>query len=299
MLPAVWPDRAAQDNSMKDFRIIVDAGSTKTAVCVASRGDAAPQFSRFELEGCNALTVNDDALSSIVRKIVECSNVAGEGTVEWYGAGCATEAVCLRVEEAWLRQLPGVEATAQSDLAGAARSLFGSDKGIACILGTGSNSCLWDGSRIVSNIPPLGFILGDEGSGARLGARLLSDTLRGMLDTELGHEFLEEYGVDKGTALENVYRRSGASAWLARFVPFLKKHEARSGVQRILRESFAAFVERNVALYPASRNYPVAFTGGVAYHFRAVLEEVCSEHGYSISCVTKDPMEGLIKNITL
>lgn len=284
---------------MKDFRIIVDAGSTKTAVCVAAREDVAPELSRFEFEGCNALTVNDDALSSLVRKIVERGNVAGEGTVEWYGAGCATEAVCRRVEEAWLRQLPGVEATAQSDLAGAARSLFGSGKGIACILGTGSNSCLWDGNGITANVPPLGFILGDEGSGARLGARLLADALRGILAREFTHAFLEEYGVDKGEALENVYRRPGASAWLARFVPFLKKHEGHRDVQRILRENFTSFVERNVALYPGSRNYFLGFTGGVAYHFSAVLEDVCREHGYRISCITKDPMEGLIKNITL
>lgn len=293
------PGAAAQDNSMKDFRIIVDAGSTKTAVCVATRGDVAPELSRFEFEGCNALTVNDDALSSLVKEIVERSNVAGEGAVEWYGAGCATEAVCRRVEEAWLRQLPGVEATAQSDLAGAARSLFGSGKGIACILGTGSNSCFWDGRQITANVPPLGFILGDEGSGARLGARLLADALRGILAPLLSGEFLEEYGVDKGSALENVYRRPGASAWLARFVPFLKKYEGHRDVQRILRESFTDFVERNVALYPEAHNYPVAFTGGVAYHFRAVLEDVCRERGYSISCITKDPMEGLIKNITL
>lgn len=293
------PGAAAQDNSMKDFRIIVDAGSTKTAVCVATRGDVAPELSRFEFEGCNALTVNDDALSSLVKEIVERSNVAGEGAVEWYGAGCATEAVCRRVEEAWLRQLPGVEATAQSDLAGAARSLFGSGKGIACILGTGSNSCFWDGLQITANVPPLGFILGDEGSGARLGARLLADALRGILAPLLSGEFLEEYGVDKGSALENVYRRPGASAWLARFVPFLKKYEGHRDVQRILRESFTDFVERNVALYPEAHNYSVAFTGGVAYHFRAVLEDVCRERGYSISCITKDPMEGLIKNITL
>lgn len=278
------------------MKLIIDAGSTKTAVAaIDSRGEV----TMFAFRGCNALMISDDELESLICGIVEKTGSLEDdeiSSIDWYGAGCAIDVVCEHIADKWRSFLPNVDVMVASDLAGAAKALFPNSEGIACILGTGSNSCLWDGRKVVANVPPLGYILGDEGSGTRLGARLLADALRGILNDELSALFFEEYGVNKELALENVYRRPGANAWLASFVPFLKQHIEHDDIKRIVYEGFFDFLKRNVAVYPASKSFKLGFIGGVAYNFLAVLEEVCADNGYAIAIVSTNPLQNLINN---
>ena len=214
-------------------------------------------------------------------------------SIDWYGAGCATDEVCARVTDELREFCPEAQIHVGSDLEGAARAVFGTNQGIACILGTGSNSGLYDGRTILMNVPPLGYVLGDEGSGTALGKRLVADALRGMLDDQLTAELERDYGVSKANVLERVYRQPGGNAFLASTVPFLARHRDNEAVRHILIEVFSSFFERNIDLYPECRSHSLGFVGSVALHFEKELREVATSMGYFINAIIGSPIEAL------
>lgn len=280
---------------IKEMKLIADAGSTKTAWALCGPG-VPPKI--FTTRGCNALTAGADEIDDVVRaamlQIKQGSSAVK--SVEYYGAGCATDAVCEKVRDCILHIFPGVAVHVASDLEAAARALFPDGDGIACILGTGSNSCLWIDGSVQSNIPPLGYILGDEGGGAVLGKRLVADALRGMLPSDLRDELAREYEVTKANVLEKVYRSSGANNFLASTVPFLALHRERYEIRHIIIEEFSEFINRNVDLYPESRSFPIGFVGSVALHFRDELHQVCESMGYKVTKILSGPIEALARN---
>ncbi len=177
---------------------------------------------------------------------------------------------------------------------GAARSLCGNHSGIACILGTGSNSCFYDGEKIVSNVSPLGFILGDEGSGASLGKKLLSDILKNQLPKEIKDDFFSDYQQTPAEILENVYRRPFPNRYLAQFTVFLVKHISNPLISDLVESSFDEFISRNVIQYRDYKSNKVFFTGSVAYYFRNSLEKVIQKWNLDLGTIIQSPMEGLI-----
>ena len=181
-----------------------------------------------------------------------------------------------------------------SDLLGAARALCGHEEGIACVLGTGSNSCLYDGKEIIANVPPLGYILGDEGSSAVLGRRLVGDCLKNQLPESVRNEFLSEYGLTQELILERVYRQPLANRFLASLTPFLSKHRDVPEVHSLLVESFVDFFVRNVKQYRRPW-LPIHFVGSIANVFSAELKEAAESLGMEIGLILKSPMEGLIR----
>ena len=181
----------------------------------------------------------------------------------------------------------------ESDLLGAARSLCGREQGIACILGTGSNSCEYDGEKITSNISPLGYILGDEGSGAVLGKRLVGDCLKHQLPEHICQAFLKETKFTPAEIIDKVYRQPQANRFLASLTPFLSRHREEPEIHALLVSCFNDFFLRNVMLYNYSY-FPVHFTGSIAWYFQEEAKEAAEKLNIRTGKFIKCPIHGLI-----
>lgn len=274
--------------------LIADCGSTKIDWCVVDNGTVQ---SEVFTSGINALLMPEDKIRETLKEEL-APKIAGYAIerVYYYGAGCLFDDVCNNVRRAIASVVPTATAIeVQSDLVAAAHALCGNQEGIACILGTGSNSCYYDGEKIVDNVSPLGYILGDEGSGAVLGKLLVGDVLKKQLPELLCEKFLNQYGLDRQKIIENVYKKPAANRFLASLSPFLNENIGEPAVHKLVLNSFKAFFVRNVANYPNCKTLPIHFVGSVAYYYREVLEEAAREVGLTVGTVIKSPMEGLLK----
>lgn len=253
--------------------LIADAGSTKTEWALLEGSACAPRT--FETPGVNALMASAEALREAFAGLPAADRIV------YYGAGCATPEVCRKVADA----LPA-EAEVGSDMLGAGRALLGRQPGLAAILGTGSNSASMADGQILRNMPPLGYILGDEGSGAALGRRLLREAYRfGLLRPEL-----EAFaGMDYGQIIARVYREPAANRWLASLVPFIVAN--REALSDVIAAEFDAMFAAWARFYPERR---VAFTGGVASALSPELRAAAERAGFEITEILKRPMSGLI-----
>lgn len=182
----------------------------------------------------------------------------------------------------------------ESDMVGAARALCQREEGIACILGTGSNSCLWDGERIVSNTPPLGYVLGDEGSGAYIGRMLVANILKGLASRRIRDLFYDETGLTQDTVIEHVYRMPLANRWLAQQMEFVKRHKDEAEMKELVARAFDAFLERNVTQYHRP-DLPLNFTGSVAETYQDILRQCIERRRWKMGVVVRRPIDGLIR----
>ena len=278
--------------------LIADSGSTKTDWCLCM--DNSSEII-IQTQGINPYHQTEEAIELVLAEELlphlhsnVKSNSEDNPRVIFYGAGCANEAACNRVGAAIRKVLSVNDIGIYSDLLGAARALCGHEEGIACVLGTGSNSCLYDGKEIIANVPPLGYILGDEGSSAVLGRRLVGDCLKNQLPESVRNEFLSEYGLTQELILERVYRQPLANRFLASLTPFLSKHREVPEVHTLLVESFVDFFVRNVKQYRRPW-LPIHFVGSIANVFKAELKEAAESLGMELGCILKSPMEGLVK----
>lgn len=220
---------------------------------------------------------------------------ASVDAVFFYGAGCISPEVCGNVSRALKANLPSAaNVEVYSDLLAAARALCGHQSGIACILGTGSNSCFYDGREIVANVSPLGFILGDEGSGAVLGKLFLGDMLKNQLPDDITQSFLKEYDLDLLGVIRRVYREPQPNRFLASVAPFLAKNISCPQIHGLVTGSFKAFFSRNIRQYDSYGSYPVNFIGSIARVFRRQLIEAAEATGCTVGLTVKSPMQGLI-----
>lgn len=278
---------------MREFKLIADAGSTKVEWGMIPT-DGTPAVT-FVTEGINALLADGDDIMHTLRRVAESLPAdAAVTAIDFYGAGCATPAICGKMEEALRRMWNPESCSVNSDLLGAARALFGTRHGIACILGTGSNSCLYRGGNIASQIPSLGYVLGDEGSGTALGKRLIADAFKMQLPENIREKFLDEYGLTLPEILERVYRRPNPNKFLASFVPFLKSNLWNPYIFSLVLEELTAFFKRNVAMYKDAHSLEVSFVGSIASNFENVLKEAAASQGYRVNKVCQSPMEGLL-----
>ena len=280
------------------MHLIADSGSTKTDWCLC---DGSTILTTIQSQGINPYHQSEETIEQVLREELlpqlgqnlELS-IQNSLKVIYYGAGCANETACNRVKEAIYKVLKTKDITIHSDLLGAARALCGHEEGIACVLGTGSNSCLYNGKEITANIPPLGYILGDEGSSAVLGRRLVGDCLKNQLPEAIRDEFLAEYQLTQEIILEKVYRQPLANRFLASLTPFLSKHKEVPEIHRLLVESFTDFFVRNVKQYRRPW-LPIHFVGSIANAFSAELKEAAESLGMELGTIMQSPMEGLIK----
>ena len=280
--------------------LIADSGSTKVHWCLmAANGHTA----EFITDGINPLFQTSDAMrNSICNQLLpQMASMLWAGTVShvfFYGAGCTPEKSPF-VEKAIESVFKKAKVFVASDMLGATRGLLGHEKGVACILGTGSNSCLYDGEQIIKNVPSLGFILGDEGSAATLGKRLVSDLLKNQLGDDLKERFLSQYAINQADVIEHVYRQPFPNRWLANLARFCAENIDDPRIHDLVYDHFAQFVKRNISQYYISeeqkQSMPVGFVGSIAFYYRPVLEQVMSDYGFRVGQILQDPIPGLVE----
>ena len=277
--------------------LIADSGSTKTDWCVLSTSDSV--LSTFTTQGLNPYHQSPDliaaTLGEVSARVEACRPYdSGELCVYFYGSGVRPEqeapmAALIR------KALPeAVIVEAHSDMLGAARALCGRKSGIASILGTGANSCLYDGEQIVQNTPALGYIIGDEGSGAVLGKRFLHDLYIGRLSNELKADFETETGLSLPIIIDRVYRQPLANRFLGSLTEFIHSHAHMSAVHSLVVDNFCAFFSCHIAPYKR-RELSVSCVGSVAWFFKDELREAAHLEGFKLGTILQSPMPGLVK----
>lgn len=272
--------------------LIADSGSTKTDWCVAKDGFT---VKRFTTQGINPYHQDERRINGIV--LDELLPQTGEYKLKkivFYGSGCRDETIPTMKNILYSAFNNNVEVEIYSDLLGAARAICGHEEGIACILGTGSNSCLYDGKKIVGNIPPLGYILGDEGSGASLGKIFINEIFKNSRMYDLKNEFLQVLKMTEGDIIDRVYRQPMANRFLASLAPFIHSHIERHEVNEIVTENFRQFLLKNVKRYHRD-DLQVSFIGSIAWHFKSQLLQSALEENVYVGSVEKSPMDGLLR----
>ena len=274
--------------------LIADCGSTKIDWCVVNDGKVVEQIFT---SGINALLMTEEQIrETLAAELAEKVKGYAIESVYDYGAGCLFDDICANVRRAIAHNVPTAKTIeVHSDLLAAARALCGQNEGIACILGTGSNSCYYNGKEIVDNVSPLGYILGDEGSGAVLGKLLVGDVLKNQLPKELCEKFLAEYDLDRQKIIEGVYKKPAANRFLASLSPFLIKNIEEPAIHRLVLNAFKSFFVRNIENYSNYKSMPVSFVGSVAFYYKDVLAEAAKALDITIGTIIKSPMEGLVK----
>lgn len=272
--------------------LIADSGSTKTDWCVVEHGQLLQQLSTG---GINPFFQSEEEISrEIQTSLIPFISSRQFDTVHFYGAGCAFPDKIETVRRAIATHLQvagNIEVS--TDMLAAARGLCGHQAGIACILGTGSNSCYYNGTEIVNNVSPLGFILGDEGSGAVLGKLFIGNLLKNQMPAGLKEEFLHTYGLTPADIIDRVYRQPFPNRFLASLSPFLAQHIDLPEIHDMILRSFVDFLKRNVMQYNYQQT-PVHFIGSVAFYYKPILTEAAEMCGIRLGNIVKSPMQGLM-----
>ena len=272
--------------------LIADSGSTKTDWAVVDNGR---QVVAMSTQGINPFHQDAENIATVIEEelLPKMGNIEPEG-IFFYGSGCRedkVEMMCGILGKAF-PQCARIEA--QGDLLAAARAVCGEREGIACIMGTGANSCLYDGNRVVENTPPLGYILGDEGSGAVLGKLFVNALFRGQLPSELKDEWLEETGLSLNIIINKVYREPLANRFLASTSRFIHQHLSVEPLERMVVYNFREHFRRNVNQY-GRKDLTVGAIGSVAYYYREQLQKAATVEGYTLGKVMRSPMDGLVR----
>jgi len=273
--------------------LIADSGSTKTHWSLLSDGR---EKTRIRTQGINPFYQSKEEIEQELQLslLPQLPQDALVDEVHFFGAGCTPEKSPILADALKNCLHLAGEVEVCSDMIGAARALCGRQPGIACILGTGSNSCYYDGEKVVENVPPLGFILGDEGSGAVLGKLLVGDLLKNQLGPALKEKFLQRFNLTMPEIIDRVYRKPLPNRFLASLQPFLEENLHEEAIFFLVMESFSHFIARNVMQYDY-QHLPIHFTGSIAYVYKDVLEKAADLTGIQISSITQSPLEGLIK----
>ena len=272
--------------------LVADSGSTKTEWKVVKNG--IPQESLFT-SGINPFFLSTEAIYLLLKN--ELKELAGLSfdQIYYYGTGCNSAARENTVINALDKYFSAGKIFIGSDLLAAARALCGNKPGIACIIGTGSNSCYYDGSVIVSNVSPLGYILGDEAGAAVIGRKLISGILKKQVSQPVIDLFFDTYKITPSEIQENVYMKPFPNKYLGQFAKFISANIHFPELQEIISSCFDDFIKRNILQYPESKVLPVHFTGSIAFYFRSFLEDLLVQNNLQPGTITLSPMSSLIK----
>ncbi len=273
---------------MGQVKLIVDFGSTS--------GDwrliEGEQITQKISKGFNPFHQDPNELSEIINSTFTESELSDTTELHLYGAGILPE-IKDKIIEQISSILPGSTIEAHSDLLGAARGLCDNRPGIACILGTGSNSCYYDGREIVTQVPSLGYVLGDEGSGAAMGKKLLKDYFRGKLPQNLNERFERRFDHNMEQVLSKIYKEPAPSAYLGGFSRFVLQNIKEPYMARMVYDLFRQFIEEIVLSYPEHRSTQVHFVGSIAFYFSNLLRRVGNDLGIRIGTIMETPIAGL------
>lgn len=277
---------------MASIKLIADSGSTKTEWCLLSGN----KKKTFITQGMSPYFIGVAEMVAIMSaELIPKLKNAAIHELFYYGTGCGNPGNVKIVRAALKKVFPGVKVNVNHDLMGAARALCGIKKGIACILGTGSNSCYYNGKKIVKNSPGLGYILGDEGSGAYLGKKVLQYYLYDTFDEDLRARFDATFCTNSDEILNGVYKQSLPNRYLASYALFLAENRGHYMIENIIEDGLNDFFFNHVYKYRESWTLPIHFVGSVAYGFRDVLADLCKSYQLELGAVLKNPMQGLIR----
>lgn len=272
--------------------LIADSGGSKTDWrLVLGNGD----IEQASSPGFNPYYQPIEDLNGIIQDILLPKMPADQqvSAIHFYGAGVSSEKNQLTIKNAFLTFFPQAQVEIGWDLLAAARALCGKEPGIACIMGTGSNSCLYDGKDIIDNVANLGWILADEGSGANIGRKFLVDYLRKKLPEALAKQFHARFPYTREEFLEKVYQEEKPSAFLASFAKFIFQHLKEPYCYQLIYSSFAEFYENNVMKYENYKNLKVHFTGSISFYFSDILRQVANDKGITVKNILEGPIAGL------
>ena len=272
--------------------LIADSGSTKCEWRFLHEGKAKKIFTT----GISPYFLNAEQIKSLIQKelVAKLRNIHID-KIFFYGTGLKDNANKKFIRNVLKQIFTNAEIEVETDLLGAARALSKHEKGICCILGTGSNSCYYNGKKILKNSPGLGYILGDEGSGAYLGKKVIQYYLYKTFDEELMLTFNKEYNTTAEEILMRVYRQPQPNRYLASFAVFLAENRGHYMIENIIEDSLNDFFFTHLSKYNESWLYPLHFTGSIAFAFKDVLKSLCNSYEMELGTVLKQPMDGLIK----
>ena len=271
--------------------LIADSGATKCEWCLLHEGRKKIIYT----QGISPYFLNDSQIEVLLRKdLVPKLKGVEIRKVYYYGTGLASSDNVSILKKVLKKVFNQATIEAREDILAAARALCGKKKGVACILGTGSNSCYFDGRKIVKGISGLGYVLGDEGSGAYLGKKVLQYYLYHTFDEDLRYRFDAKYVTTRMEILENIYKKPLPNRYLASFAIFLAENRGHYMIENIIEDGLNDFYFMHLCKYNEIWKYPVHFVGGVAYGFRDVLKELCEAYEFQLGKVLKKPMDGLI-----
>jgi glucosamine kinase len=273
------------------IQLIADSGSTKCEWCLINNGKKktilTQGISPYFLDASQIIALLQKELLPKLKQI-EINNLY------YYGTGLTNANNVKIVQQALKKLFPTAKIEINHDLLAAARALCGNQKGIACILGTGSNSCYFNGKKIIKNSPGLGYVLGDEGSGAYLGKKVLQYYLYNTFDEDLMNRFDKQFNTNKTEILDSVYKKPLANRYLAGFNNFLVENRGHYMIENIIEDGLNDFFFTHLYKYKESWTLPINFVGSVAHGYKDVLKELCNFYELELGIILKKPMEGLI-----
>lgn len=270
--------------------LIADSGSTKTDWLLLNNSNS----TYLCTPGINAYYMPAVEISDMLDKDLAPSIPANEITkIFFYGSGCSTESKCLKIKNILANICPNAVIEVNHDMLAAARSLCQNKPGIACILGTGSNSCVYDGTRITRQMVSLGYFFGDEGSGTHLGKLLITDYLKGQMPVHISDRLEEQYNLSLEFVLDSIYNKSSPNKFLASFAPFIQQNSQDIYLRELIAQSFSDFLLMGVQKFTGFQNLEVNFVGSVAFHFQDILLEVVLKNQLKIGKIQKSVIEGL------
>ena len=272
------------------MRLIIDAGSTKMGWILM---DGLEVKAHFVTKGFNP---NYSPMQDLVETCHGASLPNGNiHSIHYYGTGCGNEQNCKAIKEVFQAQFPDAVIHVTHDLMAACHALFGRERGIACILGTGSNSCFYDGENIIEKAVSLGYLVGDEGSGMHIGKEVLKAYFYGFMPKDLRMKFEETYHLEIKDFIDKVYHQPQPSRYLATFAKFAGEHQSNPFIKELVKGCFRAFIEAFILRYEDCKSLKVSFIGSVAFHFQDILRESLAYYGLTLGEIMQAPVEGLIK----
>ena len=274
------------------IQLIADSGSTKCEWCLLQNGKKkiiiTQGISPYFLNTTQiVLLLQNELLPKIKNQVIE--------TINFYGTGLSNPTNIKIIKTALKHLFATATINVEHDLLAASRALCGTKKGIACILGTGSNSCYFNGKKIMKNSPGLGYILGDEGSGAYLGKKVVQYYLYNTFDEDLKARFNKRFNVTKDEILDSVYKQPLANRYLANYAIFLAENRGHYMIENVIEDGLNDFFFNHLYKYRESWTLPINFVGSIAYGFKDVLKELCSTYELELGTILKRPMDGLIE----
>jgi len=278
------------------MNLVADSGSSNSD-WMLNLPDSAPLS--FRTKGLNPFFVNEKEIAKVMQEVPEILPYAHEiREVYFFGAGCVTPDRREIVSNALTEIFPTAFISVESDLLGAAYATFGNRRGYICTLGTGSDIGFFDGEHLRQSVHGIGYVLGDEGSGAWFGKQLITGFLYGRMPGDLSAKFAERYRATKETVIKNLYQKDRPNAYLAFFAEFMAAHRQHPFIAELLRSGFEEFVRSNIMTFPDYREHQVNFVGGIAYHFDIHLREVCAAQGVKVGTILNRPIDPLFGFVT-